>query len=431
MKKKKNIEILVLGAALFSMFFGAGNLIFPPILGLQAGTKAVLSLFGFILTGVGLPLLGVVAIAKVDGSIGKLGERISPTFSIFFGIAICLAIGPLLAIPRTGATSFEMAGQLLFPTMSPILFSIVYFSINTLLAINPGKVIDTIGKYLTPGLIVLLILIVALGVINPIGKQITTDIENPLSIGFVEGYQTMDAFVAILIGGMTITALKQSGISDKKEQIKATLKAGCYASVGLIIIYGGLGLLGSFTGSVLSQDISRIELIVLLSSHSLKSFGSIALALVVSLACLTTSVGITSAVAGYFEEISKGKLKYNISTIVISIFSAFISVIGVESIIEISTPILIFLYPITIVMIFITLFTGENPNRNIYIGAVVMSVVISVLQIFDIYNISIFVKKLLSFFPLYSWNLPWLIPAILGGIVGKFVPDKRSSRELI
>ena len=253
--KKKN-DAFILGAALFSMFFGAGNLIFPPFLGLLAGQKWNWSMFGFFLTGIGLPLLGIIASAKAGGDVDKLGKRVSPLFSKFLGITVVLAIGPLLAIPRTGATAFEIGVLPLLPKGNPILFSLIYFGITLSLVIKPNDVIDKIGKILTPTLLLLLGLIIIKGIFDPMGIPVAEDYAKPFSEGFISGYQTMDALASILFGGIITSSLIQSGYVDSKEQMKMTKKAGIIAVTGLTLVYGGLGYLGA-TGGALFAKIGR------------------------------------------------------------------------------------------------------------------------------------------------------------------------------
>ena len=186
MDKRKN-DAFILGAALFSMFFGAGNLIFPPFLGLLAGQKWNWSMLGFFITGIGLPLLGIIASAKAGGDVDKLGRRVSPLFSKFLGVTVVLAIGPLLAIPRTGATAFEIGVLPNMPTANPVIFAIIYFGITLMLVIKPNSVIDKIGKILTPALLLLLSLIIIKGIFDPMGLPVPGDLAKLFSDGFISG----------------------------------------------------------------------------------------------------------------------------------------------------------------------------------------------------------------------------------------------------
>lgn len=422
MDKKQNNQAFILGAALFAMFFGAGNLIFPPFLGLLAGQKWNWSMFGFFITGIGLPLLGIIASAKSGGDVSKLGDRVSPLFSKFLGITVVLAIGPLLAIPRTGATAYEMAILPTMPSVGPVLFAVIYFGISLFLAIKPNDVMDRIGKILTPVLLILLGTIIFKGIFDPMGIPVSEDLAKPFSDGFITGYQTMDALASILFGSMVTLSLIENGYSDIKDQLKITKKAGLIAVGGLTLVYGGLGYLGATGGSLFPKDITKVDLIMNIANNSLHNFGELGLGLVVALACLTTTVGLTATVGQYFSSITKGKLKYQWIVIATTLFSAFMSVRGVESIIVFSEPILIFMYPVVIVMILLTVVSGDKPNKNIYRHAVYATLIVSTLEILNMFGIWTYVTRVIEYLPLASWGLPWVVPAILGGIIGKMMP---------
>lgn len=425
MKKKENKEALVLGAALFAMFFGAGNLIFPPFLGLLAGQEWNWSMVGFFITGIGLPLLGIIASAKAGGDIDKLGNRVSPIFSKFLGITVVLAIGPLLAIPRTGATAYEMAILPNFPSVSPFIFAIIYFGVSYFLAIKPNDVMDRIGKILTPILLLLLGIIIIRGIFDPMGTPVPEDLAKPFSDGFITGYQTMDALASILFGSMVTLSLIKSGHTDLKEQMRITKKAGLVAVSGLTLVYGGLGYLGATGGALFTKDITKVDLIMNIANNSLAGFGELALGLIVALACLTTSVGLIATVGQYFSSITEGKLKYEWVVIATTIFSAVMSVRGVESIITFSEPILIFMYPVVIVMILLTVLGRDKPNKNIYKYAVYATLIVSTLELLNMFGIGTYVTRIIEYLPFASWGLPWLVPAILGGIIGKLISVKK------
>lgn len=424
MKKKKNNEAFVLGAALFAMFFGAGNLIFPPFLGLLAGQEWNWSMLGFFLTGIGLPLLGIIASAKSGGDIDKMGRRVSPFFSKFLGITVVLAIGPLLAIPRTGATAYEMAILPTMPSISPLVFAIIYFGISLALVIKPNDVMDRIGKVLTPVLLLLLGVIIFKGIFDPMGIPVSEDLAKPFADGFITGYQTMDALASILFGSMVTLSLIQGGCTDLKEQLKITKKAGLIAVGGLTLVYGGLGYLGATGGSLFPKDITKVDLIMNIANNSLHNYGELGLGLVVALACLTTTVGLTATVGQYFSSITKGKIKYQWIVIATTLFSGFMSVRGVESIVTFSEPILVFMYPVVIVMILLTVASGDKPNKNIYRHAVYATLIVSTLEILNMFGIWTYVTQVIEYLPFASWGLPWLVPAILGAIVGKMMPVK-------
>lgn len=431
MDKKRN-DAFILGAALFSMFFGAGNLIFPPFLGLLAGQKWNWSMLGFFITGIGLPLLGIIASAKAGGDVDKLGNRVSPIFSKLLGVTVVLSIGPLLAIPRTGATAYEMGILPTMPGVSPITFAIVYFGISLALVIKPNNVIDRIGKILTPALLLLLGFIIFKGIFDPMGIPVSEDLAKPFSDGFITGYQTMDALASILFGGMVTTSLIQSGYSNSEERLSMTKKAGIIAVIGLTLVYGGLGYLGATGGSLFPKDITKVDLIMNIANNSLARYGELGLGLVVALACLTTTVGLTATVGQYFSSITKGKLKYEWIVIGTILFSGFMSIRGVESIIAFSEPILIFMYPVVIVMILLTIVLGEDQdhNKSIYRHAIGATLIVSTLELLNLLGILSYVTQVVEYLPLASSGLGWVVPAIIGTIIGMFVAKKTGKAEI-
>ncbi len=418
MKTERNqkMDILVLSASLFSMFFGAGNLIFPSHIGFAAGNKWFLALLGFIVTGAGLPLLGVIASGKANGDIDDLGNKVSKVFSKFIGVAVVLSIGPLMAIPRTGATTFEMAVLPLLPNFSPIIFSLIYFGLAYALVVNPTDIVDKIGKILTPALIILLLLIIALGIKNPLGSISKTGLDYSFTYGFQIGYQTMDAFASLLFSGVIILAIRDRGYTDLKTQVSMTLKSGVISVACLAVIYCGLGYLGATAVDVVPKDITQVELIMLVAENSLKSFGKIGFSIVVALACLTTSIGLITTVGHYFNKLSAGKLSYRFIITVTSIISGILAVVGVDNIVKFSGPILSFLYPIVIVLIFLTVILGDGNNTSVFRTAILFTMLVSFLQLLIEFNLA--PAEILSWLPLAKMDLPWVVPSIVGSLLG-------------
>lgn len=424
MMKKFN-DVIVVGFALFAMFFGAGNLIFPPTLGIGAGTDWVPGVIGFILTGVGIPLLGIIATSKAGGELRDLGNKVNPTFSIIFGSVALLALGPLLAVPRTGATTFEIGVQPLFPSVSPILVSAIYFSISLYLALTPSSIIDKIGKVLTPTLLVALSIIIFKGIMNPIGTPIETGAQNSFSVGFKEGYQTMDAFCSMAFCGIVISALVQKGYTKTKDQLKLTMMAGVVAAVGLGIIYGGLMYLGATASNVYPADMSRANLVLAIVEHLLGTSGKAIVAIAVSLACLTTSVGITATCGEFFSKLSNEKLSYKAVCIIVTIFSAVVSCFGIANIVKLAVPLLTIAYPVAMVLIIMNLFDDFIPNKSAYTGAVSGAFCISLFDALASMGIQIeSVSKMISKLPLAEAGFAWVVPAVVGAIIGIVLKKK-------
>ncbi|HAG43681.1 MAG TPA: branched-chain amino acid transport system II carrier protein, partial [Clostridium sp.] len=336
------------------MFFGAGNLIFPPFLGNMVGDQYILGVIGFVCTGVGLPLLAIISTTKGDGTFESMASKIGPKFALIFTTILFISIGPMLAIPRTAATTHELTISPLLPSITPFVSMIIYFGINLIFVLKSSSIIDTIGKYLTPALIVILTFLIVKGILFPIGDIIHTDATSVLSLSFIEGYQTMDALAGLLFASIITNALREKNYSEK-EILPMTLKSGGVAIIGLAFIYGGLMFLGAQTSGFEIPNLTKTSLLLLISKSIVGNLGSTTIGIAIGLACLTTSIGLLAAGSSFFEKISNGKLPYKINAIVISIISIVIGSLGVDNIVEISGPILSILYPVTITLIFTTL----------------------------------------------------------------------------
>ena len=425
---KTNKDIIVVGFALFAMFFGAGNLIFPPYLGVISGSSWITGFTGFILSDVGLALLAILAAAKCNGDINKVLGRSGKNLAIILGSAIMICLGPLVAIPRTSATTFEMGVQPLFSGFSPILFSIIFFAATFILTIKPSKVVDIIGAYLTPALLVALALLIIKGIIIPIGEMSSTPlIENLFSEGIKQGYQTMDALGAVALSAVIITSLANKGYKDEEQKVKLTLKSGVVAAIGLVLVYGGLTYLGATVSTIYGIDVVRTKLIVEITASLLGTPGKVILAIIVALACLTTAIGLTSATAQFFEKITYGKLKYELVVTVVCVFSAVVSNFGVSTIIQFAAPILDIIYPATMVLVIMTLFGTKIKNDNAFKGATYTALLVSILTVansMDIVNVS-FINEL----PFSTLGFNWIVPVLIGGIIGNLIPSHSERKK--
>ena len=407
--KNKTKDSIVVGFALFSMFFGAGNLIFPPSLGNKLGDQYILGIIGFILTGVGLPLLAILACSKENGTFEGITNKIGTKFTLILTTVLFFAIGPLLAIPRTAATTFEITITPFFPNWSPLIVMAVYFLINLFFVLKRSSIIDTIGKFLTPALIVILTIVIVKGVISPIGEIVSTDATNVLSTSLLEGYQTMDALAALLFAGVITSSILQKGYKGK-EINSVLLKSSFVAVIGLAFVYGGLTFIGAHTVKLVDPSISNTALLVFIADKILGRFGVALIGAAIGLACLTTSIGLLTAGSTFFEKVTNGKLSYKFNAIVISIMSYLIACQGVDKIVSLSVPILNVLYPVAITIIFTTLFNRCLTNIIAVRLAVYTSLVFGVLFAFF--------GSALSFIPLSSVGFGWVIPTIIALAVG-------------
>ena len=415
--KKNTKDVLIIGFALFAMFFGAGNLIFPPFLGNAVGSQYLIASIGFICTGVGLPLLAIIAASKGDGTFETMASKISPKFSVIFTTLLFLAIGPMLAIPRTAATTYELAVQPNFPGISPLVWMVIYFSLNLVFVLNRSTIIDSIGTYLTPILIVILGIIIIKGIISPIGEIMYTNTPNVLASSLTEGYQTMDALGGLLFAGMIAGSIISKGYS-KKDVIPMTLKSGFIAILGLAFVYGGLIYLGAQTSGSFTGELTKTNVLLFISNRILGNVGSIVIGIAMALACLSTSIGLLSTGCEFFEKLSKGKLPYKLNAIVISLISIIIGSLGVDKIVVISGPILNLLYPVAITLIFTTLFDEYITNLKAVKLGVYTSLVFGILSIIPSID--------LSFIPLGSAGFAWVLPNVAAILIGYLIfPDRK------
>ncbi|MGL5717583.1 MAG: branched-chain amino acid transport system II carrier protein [Paraclostridium sp.] len=420
----KNKDIVVIGFALFAMFFGAGNLIFPPFLGVTSGQSWLTGFGGFILADVGLALLAVAAATKCGGDVNKILHKPGKGFAIVLGTAIMVCLGPLLAIPRTAATTFEMGIQpVVGNAINPVIFSIVFFGLVLVLTIKPSKVVDIIGKILTPALLVALAVLIIKGIVTPLGTiNPDTMIDNVFSNGVSQGYQTMDALGAVAFSTIIIASIHSKGYTSDKDKMSISIKAGIVAGIGLCLVYGGLTYLGATVSKMyIGQDVSTISqtaLIVGITESLLGYPGKVILGVIVALACLTTAIGLTSATGQYFTKITNGKLKYEVVVIIVAVFSAVVSNFGVDKIIQISAPILNMIYPATMLLVVMTLLSDKIKNDNAFKGAAYVTIVVSVLTVMNVP----FMDKL----PLAPLGFNWIVPAIIGGILGNLVKSNKS-----
>lgn len=430
--KNSTKNALVIGFALFAMFFGAGNLIFPPYLGKAVGASYGTAIIGFLITGVGLPLSGVIACALINGSFEDMANRVGKTFSVIATIGLILAIGPMLAIPRTAATTFELGVHPIFPSVSPIISVIVYFGITLFFVLRPSSLIDDIGKILTPALLVMLAIIIVKGIIDPIGPVVATDYKNVFSSSLLEGYQTMDAMASVIFASMILTSVRSKGYSTPKDVMMMTIKSAGVAVAGLAFVYGGLTYLGSQTTTLFPADIARTTLVTEIVRLDLGSIGSVILGLAVGLACLTTAIGLVSTGAEFFSKLTKGKVSYNVFAIVIALVSGVIATQNVDKIVALAVPVLQILYPIVIVLIIMTLLGKKVKSDKVVAITTYITLVVSVLDTINLLTANKigFISGIVNAIPLAKAGFSWLIPAVAAFIIASVVVKSDSGKNI-
>ena len=421
-KKASMGDILVIGFAMFAMFFGAGNLIFPPYLGMVGGDQWFTGFLAFIIADGGLAVLTVLAMIRKDGSFWCVIDRIGDLPAKILASVAILTVGPMLCIPRTCATTFEMGIVPLFPGFNTWVFSIIFFGIVYLLTIRPSAVVDIIGKFLTPLLLIVLAILVVIGIINPIGEIAdVTLVESIAKEGILAGYQTMDVLVSLAVTLMLVGNAARKGYNSKKERMGVISKASAVALLGLSLVYGGLTYLGATTSSLgLGVGMNQTALVVMITETLLGKAGIVLLSVIVFFACLTTAIGLVSAAADFFSELSNGRVKYGLLVALICIFAAVIANVGISMIIALASPVLNIIYPVlltqTILSFFDDTIKNHNVNRCVAIGTIVMAI-FGVLADMGA-EAFLFVHSL----PLAEYGFFWLVPAIVCGIIGAFIP---------
>ena len=426
-------DLFVIGFALFAMFFGAGNLIFPPYLGLISGPHWWVGFLGFTITDAGLGLLAIIALSKYDGNLNVLASRVNKVFAIIISTAIILCIGPFLATPRTAATTYEIGILPIFgESVNRYLFSIIFFIIAFLLSVRPSKVVDIVGKFLTPSLLVCMTVLIIKGIVSPIGEiSNTAMIDNVLEKGITDGYQTMDAIAGCMFALVVLNAVKTRNYSSQALEIKATIYSGIIAAVCLAFIYGGLLYLGAQTSSLGVYDINtdNTQLLVDITNKVLGGTGVYILAIITALACLTTAIGLISAAGNFFSDLSKGKISYELVVVLCSIVSCAISMLGVSQIIKISAPILQILYPCAMTIVLIGLFNEKIKDDIVFKIPAIVSLVFGFLYVLQGNEAHSGLSVFLYGMPLAKFGLGWVVPMLIGLVIAIVIASIRKPKR--
>ncbi len=415
------------GLMLFSLFFGAGNLIFPPMLGQNAGENFWPAMIGFLLTGVGLPLLTVIAISLSGNGMQQLASHVHPLFGIFFTVVVYIAIGPSMGIPRVANVAYEMGVSSFLPetirssSLTLFLYTVIFFAIVFWLSLNPSKLVDRIGNILTPILLLSIFLLFVKSVFTPLGQsgQAMPEYQtSPIFKGFMEGYLTMDTISALAFGIIVVNAIRSKGVNDRKTIAIATAKAGFIVATGLVLVYGALGWLGA-TSVSLGYAKNGGQLLTVIVQQLFGPYGLLLLSLIVTLACLTTCVGLVSACSQYFATLLT-TFSYKAFASIICALGLLVANLGLTKIIAISVPILLVVYPIAIVLVLLSLLHKYfGGYRSVYVGALFEATVVSVFDGLKQGGIPVsFITPYFEFIPLYNEGIGWLVPALAGALIG-------------
>ena len=437
MKELSRKDLLLVSLMLFSLFFGAGNLIFPPFLGQAAGAETILAMAGFFITAVGFPVLGVIVVAKSRG-LNLLANRVNPVFSSIFTVLIYLSIGPCLGIPRAGSLPFEMAVAPYLPegmsvNLAMFLFTLLFFLLSYWLSLSPTKLVDRMGKVLTPILLILIALIFVSALVKPLGSygEATGPYVNSAFVtGFLEGYLTMDTIAALNFGIVIAMSIRSKGVNEEKAVISMSIKAGMIAGGLLIAIYSILGYLGATSGGRFGATENGAQTLTNVVTYIFGKPGAVLLAAVFTLACLTTCVGLITSCSQYFATLNK-KISYKNWVAILTLFSMTVANLGLNKILAISVPVLNAIYPIAIMLIILgcldRLFKG---NRVVYGLTILFTGMVSIVDALEQAGINLGNSvSLFEKLPLYGDGLGWVVPALVGMAigVGTMVVKERSS----
>ncbi len=419
---KKSLSITAF--ALFSLFFGAGNLILPPLLGFNAGNLWWLVALGFCLSGVLIPVLGILAHAKLQGTMFDFAKKVSPLFSTIYCFVV-YAIAISLPSPRTASVTHEMAIQPIWDS-SYLLTSLIYFALVFVFAINRTKVLDVMGKVLTPAILLILLLIIITTIFRLDFDFSPSQMANPFSSGILEGYQTFDAIGAVVVGAVIIISinLKEKTASFEAKR-KLIIKAGLWAGFGLLLVYGGLILTGALFADTLDAEITRTELLRGISTETLGSKANLFLSILVSLACFTTAVGIVTGTADFVRgQFNNSNRAYQITALLGCLLGVLMGQFNVGYIIAVALPALMFIYPITIVLILLNVLPDKWTSPKVFRLVVLVTILFSVPDFLGSIGLAESLDSLFKWIPLHQHQMGWVLPALATFAIANLILKK-------
>ena len=415
-------KTFIVGFALFSMFFGAGNLLLPPLLGYNAGNGWFLVTIGFMITAVVIPILGILAHAKLQGTMYDFGKKVSPIFSTIYCILIYM-IAIAIPSPRTAAATHEIAIHPFFGTSS-LLTSSIFFALVLIFALNRSKIISLIGKFLTPLIVLILLSVIGIALFSTNFEVSPSQFEVPLISGILEGYQTFDAIGAVVVGAVVIISLKHYDTSNQEERKEVISKSGLIAGIGLFIIYAGLISVGAYYSQEISLDLTqssdmqRSTLLRGITISTLGNVGNAFLSVLISLACFTTAVSIIVGASDYFKGFFKNmKYVYTITAIIGSLVGVIIGQLNFHTIVMIALPILMFIYPITIVLILLNNLPEKYASKTVFRTVVMVTFIFSIPDFLKFIIPAESLQGVQELIPLSQHSLGWVVPAIITFVI--------------
>ena len=417
MNRLKGFDLLALGFMTFALFLGAGNIIFPPSAGMAAGEFIWRAALGFLLTGVGLPLLTVVALARVGGGMDRLTAPLGKFAGTVLAVAVYLAIGPLFATPRTAVVSFEMgiapfsgnSGMPLF------IYTLVFFAAMLFLVLNPGQLVNRIGKFITPVLLAALLVLGGAAILAPAGEVGAVNESYrgaPLIKGFLEGYLTMDTLGALVFGIVIATAIRDRGVTEPALVTRYSMIAGVIAAIGLSLVYLALFYLGATSQGIAGGAENGVQILTTYVQHTFGTPGSLLLAVVITLACLTTAVGLTTSCGEFFSALLP--VSYRSVVIVFALFSLLVANQGLTQLISVSVPVLVGLYPLAIVLVALSLLDRFwLSSSRVFVPVMAVTLVFGVVDGLAAAGLGSWVPALFTQLPLADQSMGWLVPVLV------------------
>ncbi|MEP2936318.1 MAG: branched-chain amino acid transport system II carrier protein [Gilvibacter sp.] len=414
----KTKELLVTAFALFALFFGAGNLLLPPLLGFNASDNWLLVSLGFAITAVVIPIIGIYAHAKLQGTMYDFGKKVSPLFSRIFCVVI-YAISIAIPSPRTASATHEIAVFPVFENPAWVT-STIYFGLVLVFVMNRSKIMSFIGKYLTPIIVIMLLAVIAINLVD--AESFTSDITSDVSFvgGLLEGYQTFDAIGAVVVGAVIIISLNLRGHTDYDAKKRLISKAGVLAGLGLLVMYAGLILVGATYGGSTSEiiamegDMQRATLLSGLIQTAIGTNGNLVLSVLIALACFTTAVGIVAGAADYFKGIFKESQKvYTFTAVLACVLGVLVGQMDFHSIIVVAIPILAFIYPLVIVLIFLNAIPNKLASPRVFKAVAITTFLFSLPDVISGIAGAESVAAITKIIPLASYNMGWVLPALL------------------
>lgn len=420
-------NIAALGFMTFATYLGAGNLIFPPFLGYQAGEHFLSGMYGFLLTSVGLPALALVIIAIINGS-DKLTVALPKPLANCFWVMVFIVIGPAFAIPRTITVAYQFSFAPIFGDTFLIPFAIVFCAITILFALYPGKLIDNLGKFLTPILIAILVTMAITVFMNP-SDEVTTAtgsyVSMPFAEGLIQGYMTMDALGSICFGWIIFRAIRSMGIESPKGIAHYTIIAAVMYTFAMSFVYVSLSYIGSTSSHLGSEFSNGGDILTAFSSYHFGAFGAILLGSVMVLACLTTAIGITTAGSEFYDNTFRS-VTYKKSVIITMLLSGLVANIGLDQLLAITLPAVVALHPVAIALLIIAPIRNKISQKMVILTTFIALVFgcVDAVHILD-YMPADLNQWFESSMPLYSYFACWIVPTLLMIALGILAPTKQ------